>query len=243
MRKKGDDTFPAFMFFVLRYLRLTPLYAFILFVYAFMAPLFGSGPVWYRMIRDSELCLSHWWSNLIYANNFYPTGFHETCMSWSWYLANDMQFFLIGLFLLSIYLRYPQVGILMTSILAVGGVVTGWLLLISHRDDTQDDYYDKPYTRMTPFCIGVLLGIFLVDRVTLGPFSVGKWQEWRFSEKGSKFLMFFSFLVIASVVYVDFINFKHTPIDSDGSFTDEQNAAYQALGAFAQRKRSCLGHE
>ena len=53
-----------------RYLRLTPLYAFILFFYAFVGPQLGSGPVWYRMHRDAELCLTHYWSNLYYVNKF-----------------------------------------------------------------------------------------------------------------------------------------------------------------------------
>lgn len=230
MRKKGDTSFPAFMFFVLRYLRLTPLYAFILFFYAFVGPSLASGPVWYRMHRDTELCMKHWWSNLIYANNFYPSGFHQTCMSWSWYLANDMQFFMIGLVLLSIYLHRPVLGVVLTGMLALAGIVTGWLLLLAHRNQTQDDYYDKPYTRITPFCIGVLLGIFLVDRVTICGLKVGKWQEWQFTELSSRLLMLLSLGTIASVVYVDFINFQHHWADAKGDFSDEANAAYQSLG-------------
>ena len=29
-------------------------------------------------------------------------------------------------------------------------------LLVNHRQDVQDDYYDKPYTRITPFTIGAI---------------------------------------------------------------------------------------
>jgi hypothetical protein len=43
-------------------------------------------------------------------------------------------------------------------------VITGLVLLLKHRDDIQDDYYDKPYTRVTPFGVGILLGIMFVDK-------------------------------------------------------------------------------
>jgi hypothetical protein len=47
-----------------------------------------AGPVWYRMVQDTGRCRQHWWTNLLYINNFHPVEFHDTCMSWTWYLAN-----------------------------------------------------------------------------------------------------------------------------------------------------------
>lgn len=78
-----------------------------------------------------------------YVNNFYPETFHSTCMSWTWYLANDMQFFVLGLLLLKINLKSVRVGVVLCVAFSIGGVVTGWLLLLKHRGNTQDDYYDK----------------------------------------------------------------------------------------------------
>ena len=37
------------------------------------------------------VCRNYWWSNLLYINNFYPTAFHNTCMSWTWYLVSQSQ--------------------------------------------------------------------------------------------------------------------------------------------------------
>jgi hypothetical protein len=47
MRKTQKYTFPGYKFIALRYLRLTPLYAFILFFYAYVVPVLAHGPVWH----------------------------------------------------------------------------------------------------------------------------------------------------------------------------------------------------
>eukprot|EP00038_Savillea_parva_P009943 m.186849 g.186849 ORF g.186849 m.186849 type:complete len:715 (-) comp16883_c0_seq1:206-2350(-) len=221
MRKYRQDTFPALWFILMRLVRLTPLYAFLLFTYAYIVPYVSSGPVWYRMHHDTGLCRSTWWSNLLYANNFYPDTFHSTCMSWTWYLANDMQFFILGLFILKINLKSVRVGVFLCVVIAIAGTVTGWLLLLKHRGSTLDDYYDKPYTRVTPFAIGVLLGILLVDYQFINT---------KLSNRVSRSLMVMSLVAILGVVYIDYLNFAHHPKSEQGDFDDQQNAAYQAGG-------------
>jgi len=221
MRKTQKYTFPGYKFIALRYLRLTPLYAFILFFYAFVVPALAQGPVWYRMIKDANLCVDLWWPNLIYINNFYPTAFHSTCMSWSWYLANDMQFFVIGLLLLSVYLCNRKVGIGLTVVLTLSGVVSGLVLLLKHREDIQDDYFDKPYTRVTPFGVGILLGILFVDKELVNR-TIQKPWSWM--------LMTLSIGVMLAVIYIDYANFKHAWNNGMGGFSKPENAVYQAVG-------------
>jgi peptidoglycan/LPS O-acetylase OafA/YrhL len=90
-RKTIDFHFgDALSFFFIRYLRLSPLYMFVLFFYAYLVPLFGQGPVWYRTIKATEHCTSNgsWWRNLLYINNLYPES--ESCMPWAWYLAGNL---------------------------------------------------------------------------------------------------------------------------------------------------------
>eukprot|EP00040_Diaphanoeca_grandis_P026045 m.145211 g.145211 ORF g.145211 m.145211 type:complete len:645 (+) comp30428_c0_seq2:1589-3523(+) len=231
MRKGNKNSFPAGMFILLRFLRLTPLYAFILLFYTYIVPHLSSGPVWYRMHQDTALCRDTWWANLLYINDFYPTSFHSTCMSWSWYLANDMQFFILGLLILTIYLRVKWLGIGISVSLAITGVVSGWILLVKHRNDIQDDYYDKPYTRVTPFTIGILLGILFVDHDFINI---------RLSKMKSAVMMTVSIILILAIVYVDYANFRHpdpkkvasdtTNVINVGDFTAEENAAYQSGG-------------
>lgn len=81
----------------------------------------------YMNERPHETCAKYWWRNLLYINNLFDhnsmvrTRSIQTalslrvctctqrfigeflslqCMSWSWYLSNDTQYFVIGLILL-----------------------------------------------------------------------------------------------------------------------------------------------
>ena len=38
-----------------------------------LAKFFGAGPVWF-VEADSSACSEHWWTNLLYLNNFLKTG-------------------------------------------------------------------------------------------------------------------------------------------------------------------------
>ena len=72
-----------------RYMRLTPLYAFmILFYWKFLNLFGGDGPLffWYETMTK---CSSSWYWHLLYLNNLIPFSKVDTCMNWTWYLAND----------------------------------------------------------------------------------------------------------------------------------------------------------
>ena len=55
--------------------RLTPSYAYLLFFFTYILPVVGSGPSWFMNGPHGPLmenCISYWWTNLLYINNFYP---------------------------------------------------------------------------------------------------------------------------------------------------------------------------
>ncbi|KAK2548052.1 Nose resistant to fluoxetine protein 6 [Acropora cervicornis] len=76
-------------------LLLTPSYMFTILFYSNLYAFLGEGPMWFRN-QNSTLCEKYWWTNLLYINNFYPTSLDDECLDWSWYLANDMQFYIIS---------------------------------------------------------------------------------------------------------------------------------------------------
>ena len=45
------------------------------------------------MVNPSK-CVSYWWRNLLNINNLFPE--QDMCAAWSWYLANDFQFFCLS---------------------------------------------------------------------------------------------------------------------------------------------------
>jgi len=66
-RNKGR--FNIALFYLHRYLRLTPVYAIILGFIATLLVYIGSGPAWSTVVQESEQCRQHWWNNLLYINN------------------------------------------------------------------------------------------------------------------------------------------------------------------------------
>ncbi|EGD82595.1 hypothetical protein PTSG_03249 [Salpingoeca rosetta] len=159
---------PVFMGMVLRYLRVTPLLAFIVGAYACFFRYFGHGPLWYRFLQELDNCKTGWWQHLLYINNFYPVDYKDQCVPWAWYLADDMQFSIIGLMLLGLYRYSKRAMYTLTWLLVLcGPIATG--LVTSHYNvtltegDSQNLIYDKPYTRCSAYAIGLLCGCMLAN--------------------------------------------------------------------------------
>lgn len=55
-----------------RYMRLTPLYFFVLGCYYFLMRVVDSGPWWGLLQRDYDMCAKYVWTNLLYINTLYP---------------------------------------------------------------------------------------------------------------------------------------------------------------------------
>ena len=89
-----------------RLYRLLPLYFVVLAFDANLTHYGASGPYWdYGDQKTSEktLCNKSGWYNVLFINNFLPI--RDQCMAWTWYLADDMQFFLLSLIILILVKR------------------------------------------------------------------------------------------------------------------------------------------
>ena len=180
-RRKG--TFPLVPYYLHRILRLTPTYMFVLFFYWFFTMYLAQGTPSYGVGRGPnstawENCAKYWWTNLLYINNLYPQQFLSQCMGWSWYLANDMQFFVISpLIIVPLYLWFTGglivSGVLLVVSFAVTAFITGYYQLtasqffpLAHGDylppgivpDYSSQIYSKPYCRIGPYIVGLVLG-------------------------------------------------------------------------------------
>ena len=171
--------------FVFRYLRLTPTLAFVLAAYATIAPHLGSGPFWYKMGQAAEGCGAWWWTTLLYANNVVPAHFPQQCMPWTWYLACDTQMFALMLPLLWVRTRPHRLARRAATALcclAILGTVACTLLLEAATPGAsaklQDLIYDKAYTRMAPYFVGVLLCFVNDDRASRLPVRMHRWLAW-----------------------------------------------------------------
>ncbi|CAL1277769.1 unnamed protein product [Larinioides sclopetarius] len=180
---KRNGEIPWLYYYLHRYIRLTPVYMIVLAFFAAVGPFLGSGPLWpdYTVI---PACKDNWWWNLLYINNF--QNMSDWCMGWSWYLANDMQFYVITpLFLITLY-RWPKIGysilglffcISFTANFAITyeyHFVKGMGNIADFAEDLQNflpslmnffnKIYTKPYTRIEAYLVGVLLAYIIYKR-------------------------------------------------------------------------------
>ena len=191
-RNKGR--FPFVSFYVHRILRLTPTYMFTLFFYWYLAVHLTDGPGLNAALGENsdsyKNCEKYWWTNLLYINNFYPVKFGKQCMGWTWYLANDMQFYIISpLFLIPLFLSLTSglvaLGTTLIASIGVTGFVAGYYgywantlyetvssndPLDPHLPDQSSEIYGKPYCRIAPYIVGIFLGyvLFKKYRIALG---------------------------------------------------------------------------
>ena len=156
-----------------RFYRLIPMYAFVMMVGFYLTYYIGNGPVWGLYGDAWADCGKWWWTNLLFINNIYPLHFGNTCMIWSWYLANDMQFFLLLPPLMVVTRKSRIAGVLCILVLMCVSIVLnmvtmfdkGYGVLTMLDDNYFLDNYTKPWIRITPYLLGLLAGIAFVDFV------------------------------------------------------------------------------
>ena len=184
--------FPFVSYYVYRYLRLTIVYGLVLVFFIQILPYLGYGPVWSTVDNYADDCGEYWWTNLLYINNFYPS-FNNHCITGTWYLSVDMQLYAISpVLLIPLFLYWPLgITLLITLLLAcmlVTGVLSGvyglvlsplqgvlgpnmtlthWMEILTPYNNI---YYDKPYCRIPPYLVGMLVGFLLYRQLKL-PFK------------------------------------------------------------------------
>lgn len=168
--KRRRGRFPWGWFYFHRYWRLTPALAVTLVFYLFVTPYFGRGP-FAQMLSIRSNCPKYWWTDLLYINNFIPQNISSQCLPWAWYLANDMQFFIISPLIIKALYHFPVIGLSIIAVLSVTSMsVTGLLTAFfkfsaappKYGEFTTYLYWDvvftKPYCRIVPYLVGMAIG-------------------------------------------------------------------------------------
>ncbi|XP_052083555.1 nose resistant to fluoxetine protein 6-like [Mytilus californianus] len=155
-----------------RFWRLTPLYMIALMVLTCLLKYFGDGPFWPSVIPLADNCRTNWWTNLLYINNFLPAS--KQCMSWSWFLSDDMQFYVITLFVLIFLAVSIKIGLVLISLMMLGGISAAAYSEHTYKGDLlhgkgdHDVYwtnvYTPPWCRISAYCVGMILGIIMKKR-------------------------------------------------------------------------------
>ncbi|XP_047536523.1 nose resistant to fluoxetine protein 6-like [Vanessa atalanta] len=166
---------------IIRYLRLTPAYAFIILLTATWFKFLGPAPLWEFdvfqvtgniMVSD---CRRRWWLNLLYVNNYV---YDSQCLLQSWYLAADMQLFCFGLVLCILLKNYRLKRKILTFLFLIGISMVAvhtyirdlypifiiWPSdgsLFFKTDPTFNETYKMGHGNFASYIIGISLGYFV----------------------------------------------------------------------------------
>ncbi|PRD30003.1 UNVERIFIED_CONTAM: nrf-6 [Trichonephila clavipes] len=169
--------FPWIYFYAHRYFRLTPLFMAVVMFGGYILRYISSGPNWFKSIEMyDDWCRWNGWLNALYLHNFIHT--ENMCLSHTWYLANDMQMYIVAPFILIPLFRYPKIGrgLMVFHLIAISlttALITGLnnypaIPYISNIVplDVMNQYYKyvyiKPYCRMGPYIVGIGLADFIL---------------------------------------------------------------------------------
>ena len=246
-KRKLLFTFPALQYYVHRFLRITPVYAFVLFSYWLLTVHLATGPLWRKTIGESshfyQSCKTYWWTNFLYINNLYPQRHLDICMPWSWYLANDMQFYIIAPLIIIPLALYPRIGLglialLVLANLAVIGSISGAYGYTSNNAKVEeleyavqgtdsnhnvtDDIYTKPWARVGPYLIGILMGFILYKQQ----------QKPVFTQKKYNYVFYGCLWIIAAVLCSSTVYGLQGPF-SGNEFNRVEDISYQTFTRLA----------
>ncbi|XP_036139323.1 nose resistant to fluoxetine protein 6 [Monomorium pharaonis] len=153
-----------------RFIRLTPSYMIMIGIIQLNSAWYDKTSQFYVEEKPHETCAKYWWRNLLYINNLFD---HNTmCMSWSWYLASDMQFHIVGLALLILSSIYFYTAVAILGLLLMGSIIlSGYISYINEYVPTLDEQfrfynilYYPPWVRIGPYIIGMITG-YIVTRL------------------------------------------------------------------------------
>nr|XP_033205023.1 nose resistant to fluoxetine protein 6-like [Bombus vancouverensis nearcticus] len=146
---------------VKRYIRLTPAYFAVILIAILNFTWHDHVSALLPYEHPSAKCSKYWWTNILYINNFYH--WDDLCLTWSWYLPNDMQFFVFGNFLLILSITHYNIAIglcvfsLVSSIGSVAymGYTLNYEPTLDEQYKTLTYFYLRPWCRISPYLIGM----------------------------------------------------------------------------------------
>lgn len=226
-----------------RFIRILPLYMFVLLLSWTLAKYIGSGPKWYNadLLMHGD-CSEYFWTYPLFINNFVLPSGKNNCLIGSWYLPNDMQFYIISIPIIYLYVKHSRIfgwG-LFTVLILFSIVANGTISYDEHfevniftQNNTQymQDLYYKPYCRVAPYCIGVLGGFIFYSYQTshnssipFDPFSSKIVDTIKEQAKLRWFLYFFGFFLINTAIWS-----QYSATQSTNSWNRSQNAIFIAV--------------
>ena len=162
-----------FMFYLYRWLRLTPVYMAVLAVWVITSPFWADGPFFPQQGLEDNSCEDSWWKNMLYINIFFYKD--RICMAWSWYLATDCVFYILSPFIIYPLFRRPFYGYLSSAGFFIATTIAPFIVTMVNsfspikgvnveghvRGHQNYTLYYAPHCRMGPYIQGLILGYLM----------------------------------------------------------------------------------
>ncbi|GMR38073.1 hypothetical protein PMAYCL1PPCAC_08268, partial [Pristionchus mayeri] len=164
-------------------LRLSPAFYFLVLFYTFiLKQLMRDSPLNMNSIANGDNCRKSWWMEMLYLHNFVM---HDTTCLSSWYLAADMQMYLITPLLIIPLAIKPITGFIVAAMVFIISTATniflvyhyhwpaseGWFGPVDPEQSNIENYdmlmYDSPLIRCQVVIMGMVVGWFLRTRKTM----------------------------------------------------------------------------
>ncbi|XP_076183630.1 nose resistant to fluoxetine protein 6 isoform X2 [Ptiloglossa arizonensis] len=149
------------MIIIRRFMRLTPAYLITILIVILDFTWIEKVSLYKLKEEDHVTCSNYWWRNLLYINNFFE--WDDMCLSWSWYLSNDTQFFIFGSVVLLISITHFYTALVVAVVTMIGSIMatiytaydTNISPLMDIQFETLTAMYIRPWIRIGPFLIGM----------------------------------------------------------------------------------------
>ena len=172
-------------FYLNRYFRLSILCYFYTLIAMKLFVHLGDGPVWYQ--PDYNACSENWWYNILYLSHTILGV--DICVAMTWHVSVDMVLYIFSpIFILPLYYA-PYIGLFIVFITMIGatayvGIISasrGFVgaVILSPTDEQFGTLYSRPFFRINPYLVGILLGYILYRNYNNRQKSVhlGKWLK------------------------------------------------------------------
>ena len=82
---------------------------------------FGGGPLWPTNMERWVLsqCRRYWWTNFVFVNNLVPWNGEDQCLDWLWFVANELQFFLLAIVSVVLFCVRPRLAYTLNFLLVL----------------------------------------------------------------------------------------------------------------------------
>ncbi|CAN8019751.1 unnamed protein product [Ixodes persulcatus] len=166
---------------ILRRFVRTTIPAMVVILALLLMPCFVKGPVAQQLLsKYYDGCSKNWWTVLLHINNF--NRYEDICLDHYWYISTDMQLFATAVIICVLMTRHVKLGVALLIILSIACAIVVFvqtfvnnyqpLILFWNPDfdkstETGEKIYALPFVHAGSFFIGVLCGLFTLNRGSL----------------------------------------------------------------------------